>query len=168
MGCCSEDCNIPHRMTKELFLKTIGTLLKKYGFIRKGQHYYLNCENDISCVIGLQKSGFGDYYYMEYGFAIQSLNPKMPYPKFSELNINCGRIMIGQHEAIHYENICDRDLENELNHILPIFIDSGKKGVHSILKNYRDNICYIIGAKTAEYLGVDTKKFNVYPDSLWG
>ena len=61
-------------------------------------HFYKKVADDTVIVFGVQKSSYGKYCYIEYGHAFSSINRNMPYPKFNQLNLNCGRVMtaVGQ------------------------------------------------------------------------
>ena len=92
-------------MTKQDFLKQIWLFFKQYGFVKHGNHFYLDCENDFVCVAGLYKSNYGNYYYMEYGFAIKSINPRMPCTKFSESTTPPPPPPPPPPQSIYYENL---------------------------------------------------------------
>lgn len=155
-------------MTKQDFLKQIWLFFKQYGFVKHGNHFYLDCENDIVCVAGFYQSNYGNYKYMEYGFAIKSINPRMPYPKFSELNINCGRILVNGKESIYYEKLLPEEIANSLHHEIQTFIMAGKQGKAGIQTLYLPKCTYMIGAATANYFGISASSgFTIYPDSLW-
>ena len=154
-------------MTKKEFLNLFSFTIQKYNFIKKNNNFYLDCDNDIVCVVGLYKSNFDEYYYIEFGFAIKSINPKIPYPKFSELNINCGLFLLDCKEEIHYENLDHKNFVEQLNKELLMFVTSGKSGINGIRNNYIDKCSYIIGQTTLKYLGVDKSNLIVYPETLW-
>ncbi len=154
-------------MTKEEFIKVISVQLKKHGFYKKSNHFYLNCENSFVCVIGLDKSNYGPYYYIEYGFAVSTINPKMPWPKFSELNINCGRWMVNGRKDFVYETISAEQLKDCIEAYVVPFAAAGHIGVEAINKEYIPHCCYLIGQETLNFLGIDADAVTVYSEKLW-
>lgn len=154
-------------MTKQEFTKSINTLLKRDGFIKKGSNFYFDCGNDIVCVFGVDRSNLGDYCYMEYGFAIKSINPKSPFPTFSELNINCGRLLIDGDTAIYYESVNEDNMIKAIHEVLIKLVETGKEGKEAICRVFIPKCHYIISQKTLEYLGIEQGKLRVYPETLW-
>ena len=154
-------------MTKQEFTKLINTLLKKDGFIKKGSNFYFDCENDIVCVFGMYKSNYDEYYYMEYGFAFKSINPKSPFPKYFELNVNCGRLLLDGDTAIYYETVNEDNLIKTIHEVLIKLVETGKRGKDAICKVFVPKCYYIISQKTLEYLGIEQGKLHVYPETLW-
>ncbi len=154
-------------MTKEEFITAVNAAAKRHGFTKKGSHFYLDCGNDWLCVLGIQKSNFGEYCYLEYGFAIGTVNPKMPFPKFSELNINCGRLAINGSSTLRYAVLCSEDVCSALSQILPDFVIAGRAGTAVVLERYVPRCHYIIGPATLQYLGLKSCPQPVYPESLW-
>lgn len=63
---------------KEL-TKHLDAFLKTRGFKKKGKHWYFN-SIDLIKVINLQKSSFGDVYYLNYGYIIPELSSEYPDP----------------------------------------------------------------------------------------
>lgn len=154
-------------MTKQEFTKLINNLLKKDGFIKKGSNFYFDCGNDTVCVFGVDKSKLGDYCYMEYGFAFHSINPKSPFPTFSELNINCGRLFIDDDTAIHYESVNEDNLIKTIHEVLMRLVNTGKEGKEAICRVFVPKCRYIISQKTLDYLGIEQDGLRVYPETLW-
>ena len=157
-------------MTKQEFTKLSNDFFKKKGFLKKGKNYYNDFQNGIVGIFGFQKSNYGEYYYIEYGYAFSSVNPKMPYPNFSELNLNCGRLKF-QFETItqevYYENLDVNVFLNTLNNYVEPFLIAGTKGKNAIIDMYIPNCEYIIGNCTLRYLGIENNDLTVYPESLW-
>lgn len=57
-------------MEKKELINVIDTVLSPYGFNQKGNHWVINLD-EIVKIINLQKSSFGDAYYINYGFIIK-------------------------------------------------------------------------------------------------
>lgn len=113
-------------MTKQEFIKFMSNLMKEKNFIKKGSNYYFDCGNDVLCVLGMYKSNYDNYYYMEYGFVFKSINPKMPFPKYSELNINCGRIWADGKDAIYYEHVTQEALKQVIHDVVSELVEAEK------------------------------------------
>ena len=162
-------------MKKEEFVRLVTKVAKECGFSKKGNNFYYDFGNDIVSVLGLQKSLYGAYYYVEYGYAILSLNPRAPYPKFSDLNVNFGRIMFPFNKEVstmvEYETINEIDTEvivSTLRSILKKMVETGINGKTEIAKVYYNNISYVIGASTIEYLNIPKGEFSVLSEKIWG
>ncbi len=154
-------------MTKHEFIAEVTAVMKSCGFSKQGNHFYLDCGNSWLCVLGMQKSCYGEYYYLEYGFAITSANPKMPYPKFSELNINCGRMFVNGSKAFSYNDLQSAQVAAALTAVIPGFAAAGKAGTSEILAQYVPNCHYLIGQVTLQHLGITECRPPVYPEKLW-
>ena len=158
-------------MTKEEFIKLTANCLKPMGFIRKGRNFYFDFNNGILGVLGMQKSMYGPYYYIEYGFAFSEFNPRMPYPNFSELNLNCGRIMFefekGRQTTVLYEELTSNDEKTyakTLEDRIAPFLIAGKLGRAGIVDAYIPNCDYITGENTLRYLNISGDGLDVYSE----
>lgn len=60
-------------MVKKDFVKYLDNLFKPFGFQKKGNNWYVESEELIK-TINIQKSKFGDNYYLNYGFILKSLD----------------------------------------------------------------------------------------------
>lgn len=60
-------------MEKKDFVKYLDNLFKPFGFQKKGKNWYVESEELIK-TINIQKSKFGDNYYLNYGFILKSLD----------------------------------------------------------------------------------------------
>lgn len=60
-------------MKKNEFIKYLDNMFKPYGFRKKGNVWYAESEA-LRKVINLQKSNFGNTYYLNYGFIIKGLD----------------------------------------------------------------------------------------------
>lgn len=60
-------------MEKKEFVKYLNDIFKAYGFVKKGNYWF--CENDVlKKVINLQKSRFGNSYYLNFGYVLKNVN----------------------------------------------------------------------------------------------
>jgi hypothetical protein len=59
-------------MNKKELAKIIDDVLKPHGFKKKGNYWRLECDELIK-IVNLQKSQWGDQYYINYGFDIKGL-----------------------------------------------------------------------------------------------
>jgi hypothetical protein len=64
-------------MQKKDLIKSLDDFIKTYGFKKKGSDWYLSTDEIIK-IISLQKSSYGNYYYLNYGFQIKELLEKHP------------------------------------------------------------------------------------------
>jgi len=155
-------------MEKKSFLKYCADTFKANGFERKGNNYYYDNQNGILFVFGLQKSSYGPYYYIEYGFAFRETNKHWPYPHYYELDMNLGRIMTSFGKALRYEDMRDSEcmelasvIQSKIELIRPI-VDSGKEQIVSQFVYPEPNeISYLLKG-TAEYLDVSNEHFCYY------
>ena len=157
-------------MKKEEFLKLVSSVFKKYGFSKKGNNYYLDFDNDFVGVFGLQKSTYDAYYYIEFGFAIKNLNPKMPFPKYYELNLNFDRIKFDFSSdvyAVFYENLNKEAFNEIIEQKILWFIEMGRSGRNSIRKNFCEFGSYAIGKSSLAYLEISPDSKPVFPETLW-
>ena len=156
-------------MTKKEFIKQLNVYFTKRGFYYRKDHFYKEVYEDVLAVIGLQKSVYGGYGYLEYGYCFKSINDHMPYPMFWELNLRLFRIMTSKGQAIEYENIDDlfmEDLEQRLDHIINNMISLSQNGPVELIEHYRSlpdspqtHYWVICGEKTAKYVGLTPKDF---------
>jgi len=51
-------------MTKDEFLSLCDRTFKRYGFVRRGRHYYIDLGSDIIGAIFFQSSDYGVAYYL--------------------------------------------------------------------------------------------------------
>lgn len=100
-------------MIKKDFVKQLGRFFSEKGFFYKSQHFYKELTDEVMIVFGLQTTAYGGKYcYMEYGYCFKSISKYLPYPKFYELNLRCGRIMTIRGQAIVFEEVDAELLEN--------------------------------------------------------
>ena len=104
--------------------KVVGNRLRQYGFqCVKNAYYYFN--NDLIAVIELQKSGYGNSYYINFGFLAKEIHPDLQFPKTNVCDI-MGRLPLPPHN----EDVGNYDLENSS----PLFWDDIlRQGVENII-----------------------------------
>lgn len=129
-------------MESRQFVAYLGRIFSKNGFMQKGQRFYRNFGN-LSLAFALQRTAYGgEYYYMEYGFFFPDICPYAPYPRFNELDINCGRVMLpndGQvKQALEYKLLNKDDLafEQALQKYINRTVCAAQGGIDSIVKTF--------------------------------
>lgn len=153
-------------MEKREFLKFTANIFRENGFYRKGTNFYRECSDDIIVVFSFFKSSYGSYFYGEYGLVFMTINKHLPYPKYNELDINFGRIMMGFGKAIKYENITEEELnvfsstiKNYVDRILSI-VEKGKKEiVRQCINSSPPLVEYVLKA-TPSFLGLSNDLFR--------
>jgi len=158
-------------MVKKEFIDFISKLIKSYGFEKNKSNFYFDFENDIVAVIGLEKSNFGEYYYIEYGFVFKSINKHLPYPKYFEANIRCRRIKYLDSTAIKYELINKEELLKILNAEIIMIKEVGIQGTKNIIDTYiltksTKKYIAIIGYDTIKYLGISDNGITIHPGTV--
>lgn len=112
-------------MEKNDFLKLVKEILCNHNFTKVKNSYYLNCDENVIAVVGLQKSYYGEYYYIEYGFCVKSTNEFMPYPKIQQsdirkrivFNLNGDtpdQVLYESIDPVAFQNVMSNVLENEI------------------------------------------------------
>lgn len=153
-------------MEKNAFLKLCASFFKANGFSRKGNSFYYDNKDGILLVFGLNKSSYGPYYYMEHGCVFTEINKHLPFPKYNELDINLGRIMLPYGKAIHYELMGENDcndlvdvIQQQINLLRPA-IDGGREQiVRQLFYSGSMKISYVLKG-TPEYLGIGIEYFK--------
>lgn len=80
-------------MNKLEFKKFCHTEFIKRGFKKIKNGYYLQGSKDILCGIFLQKSNFGELYYVNYCFHVCALKENI-IPSYYDMDIDGGRITV--------------------------------------------------------------------------
>lgn len=80
-------------MTKEEFKKFCEEQFYNKGFVKAKKMYYLDRGKDILCGVDLQKSNFGNTYYVNVCFFVKSYIGKDKYPSYLEADFY-RRIMV--------------------------------------------------------------------------
>lgn len=156
-------------MTKEEFKKQLKQFFSGEGYFCKGSHFYKEVTNDLEVVFGMHYSSYGAYCYIEYGICFKSINKYLPYPKFYQLNVNCGRIMTSIGKAMVYENIngyimndIKTVIKEKMNDLIYI-ISLGNEGmINYFLHEWPNNSWYILGEETAAYFGLPKEAFKYH------
>lgn len=102
-------------MEKLEFKKFCYHQFKKHGFQKIKNRYYLKGKDNIICVLELQKSDYGSYYYINYDYYINP--PVAPEMLSSYISDLIGRILIFSKNdyavigaAIEYEKYTEEEL----------------------------------------------------------
>ena len=61
-------------MDKAKFIKVFDEIFKSNGFKKKDNNWFAD-GTELKKLVNLQKSSFGNYYYLNYGFLINRLDP---------------------------------------------------------------------------------------------
>lgn len=80
-------------MTKQEFKKFCKEQFFNRGFIKVKKMFYFDNDKDILCGIDLQKSNFGNTYYVNVYLFVKSFVEKDLYPTYLEADF-CGRIIV--------------------------------------------------------------------------
>jgi len=125
----------------EQFKEILGNYLKKMGFKYKKSCFYFLSEETI-IVIGIQKSQWGEEYYIRYGFSLRALHKENEYPKVHESDI-CGGFYTGMLNPTAYtlDGLNESDL------------------LCSIEDNYIERVDLVLKGGIMEY-------FRKYPQSI--
>ncbi|MCW3162843.1 DUF4304 domain-containing protein [Chryseobacterium oryctis] len=105
-------------MEKKELINIISNVLSPIGFKRKGNSWVFN-DSSINKIVNLQKSQFGNYYYINYGYILNAipLNDMMHiYNRVTSINID-------EREEINLllnleSNISDKEREDGLKKVL--------------------------------------------------
>lgn len=153
-------------MTKVDFIKQVTLFFSRKGFSCRNKHYYKEVSSDVILVFGMQMSHYGGYCYLEYGFCINSINRHSPWPKFNQLNLNCGRVMTGIGKAIVFEKMDEATMADLLKTIDGIVNDMinlaglGKDAmIQYFLSGQTNQSWYILGDETVDYFGLPKEAF---------
>lgn len=153
-------------MTKVDFLKQLTMFFSSKGFSCRKNHYYKEVSSDVLIVFGVQMSCYGGYCYLEYGYCFKSINKHLPYPKFNQLNLNCGRIMTDMGKAIVFEKL-DKNIMGSLKKAIDAIVDHlialadlGRDGISKYyLSETSNKSWYILGDETADYFDLPKEAF---------
>ena len=156
-------------MTKVEFLKQCKTFFSRKKFSCRNNHYYKEVSSDVLIVFGIQMSRYGGYCYLEYGYCFKSINKYLPYPKFNQLNLNCGRIMTDIGTAIVFERLDENvmgALEKTIDALVDQMINLANLGRNEISKYYLSEASnkswYILGEETANYFDLPKEVFQYH------
>ena len=156
-------------MNRSDFLKQLRNIFKRAGFTNYKEHFYSRLSFDEMIVFGLQFSSYGKYCYIEYGYVFESINKHMPYPKFNQLNLNCGRIMTEMGKAIIYENIdsifminLERTIMNLIENMTRLISLGKDELIQYYISGASNQSWYIVGRETADYFNLPLDTFNYH------
>ncbi len=153
-------------MKKVDFVKQLTMFFSSKGFSCRNNHYYKEVTSDILIVFGMHMSCYGGYCYLEYGYCFNSINKYLPYPKFNQLNLNCGRVMTDMGKAIVFEELDEnfmgalrKTIDALVDHLINL-ADSGLNGISNYyLSETSNKSWYILGDETADYFDLPKKAF---------
>ena len=129
-------------MEREKLKKTVKEILQNYGFKKIKNSFYFNTK-DFLIVIDLQKSMYDDYYYLNYGFCIESMNDYMPYPKTYQCEINMRGLIDNDNAIMHYHNVNEDTFIHEFKKAINIeIVPIIKEGKSALAKKFRENDSY--------------------------
>ena len=145
-------------MTKKQFLDEIAAFFCDNGFLRVKDHFYKDLSGDIMLVFGFQQSSYGKYGYMEYGYCFKSINQHLPFPRFNQLNLNCGRLMTDRGSAIEYATIneafiqtFEQTLSDKIHEMQKLSQLNREAFIRHYLLMESRHSWYILGEETAAY-----------------
>lgn len=156
-------------MKKEEFKKQLKKYFVQEGFINRSSHFYKEISDEIGIALGIRYPSRTDYCSLEYGIYFKSINKYLPYPKFNQLNINCGSIMTCLGHDFRYEDVDEtvmddikRVISEEMNDLINI-ISLGNEGIiNYFLHEWPYNSWYILGEETAAYFGLPKEAFTYH------
>lgn len=153
-------------MTKIEFIKQLSSMFAEKGFTCKSKHFYKEISRDVLIVFGIHMSLYGEYCYLEYGYCFKTINKYLPFPKFNQLNLNCGRIMTNMGKAIIFEEIDEKafiDIEKAVDTVISSMIKLINMGRSEMIQYYlsgqSNQSWYILGNETANYFGLPKEAF---------
>ena len=156
-------------MTKNEFLKQLSDFFSDKGFICKKMHFYKEITSEVLIVFGLYASKYGEYYYLENGFCFKSISKFLPFPKYNQLNLNCGRIMFDKGKALCYNEFNENDmfmlkqkLGSVVNSMINISTMEKEKMIQLFLTGSFNESLYILGDETAKYFDLPRDVFQFH------
>lgn len=142
-------------MDKKDLMKLFDNVLKPYGFKKKGNYWRLEGDELIK-IVNLQKSQWGNQYYINYGFDFKGLNYD---GMVMHIYHRIGSNDIDGNNILDFEKNLPGDrvkmVENLLTDILTIF--SKTNSVTDIINDLkqRDHL-NDVALKVKEFLGIPT------------
>ena len=73
-------------MTSRKFKDIFDSIMKDEAFLKQKNRYYISSP-EIVCVVGLQKSNFSNFYYVNIGYFIHQLDPHLEIPREADGHI---------------------------------------------------------------------------------
>jgi Domain of unknown function (DUF4304) len=68
------------------FKKVVDNIFKEHKFSKKGNSYTKN-EDEVFCVIGLQRSSYSNSYYINVGYVIKQIHPEFKALKYYQADM---------------------------------------------------------------------------------
>ncbi len=105
-------------MEKKELINIISNVLSPIGFKRKGNSWVFN-NSSINKIVNLQKSQFGNYYYINYGYILNAI----PLSDMMHIYNRVTSLDIDEREKINLllnleSNISDEEREDRLKKVL--------------------------------------------------
>jgi len=139
-------------MTKQEFKNVTKDCFKNYGFIINKNTFLLDLPELIFAVF-LDKSNFGEYYYINFNFSIKQLHSEIGdiknAGKWDNLDLaGHSRFTIFPADSphyyqLHYENLCAIEYKEALSAFLATFFEPVKKHGLKHMKTFLDSKDYI-------------------------
>ena len=85
-------------MNKIEFKKAFNKTISLFGFKKKGSLFYLSGNKNVICVLELQHSNYGAYYYINCGMYLEDHYEKGATPSIGDCEIHTSRIKIKYRE----------------------------------------------------------------------
>ena len=156
-------------MTKKQFLDEIAAFFCDNGFLRAKDHFYKDLSGDVMLVFGFQQSSYGKYGYIEYGYCFKSINRHLPFPRFNQMNLNCGRLMTDRGSAIEYATIdegfiqiLEQTLSDKIHEMQALSQLNREAFIRHYLLKESGRSWYILGDETEAYFGLTRQDFKYH------
>ena len=157
-------------MTKNEFKKWLNKYFSQKGFYCKSGHYYKEITNEVMIVFGLQYTNYGGKYcYLECGYCFKSINKYLPYPKYNQLNLNCGRVMTSKGKAIFFETLdeyqkdsLEQTIKERIDDLISIAYLKKDEMIKKIMLDGDRRSWYILGDETAAYFNLSREDFKFH------
>ena len=141
-------------MDKKEFKKALADTLSEYGFVTTSNIARVETDKLI-IVVSTQKSNFENSYYLNYGFVIKELNPKLINPKdnqcdvFGRLNLTIDSKMF---MLVEYEKISRKEFSTALKFSINEKINPVlKSGLQKYFELFPSAVS-TVGLRAKEYL----------------
>ena len=133
-------------MDKKEFKKIVTQILMSYGFRKQGSDFRLSYGKNITCVMGLQHSNYGAYYYINCGMFLEDHHREKT-PKVESCEISLSRVRFNYKDrveidgpkytdALYYDYISFDELKTTLDNYYNSFVQPAvERGFPYILEN---------------------------------
>ncbi len=153
-------------MIKNVFFKKLTFMFSEKGFTCKNKHFYKEASDDVVIVFGIHMSSYGGYCYLEYGYCFKTINQHLPFPRFNQLNLNCGRVMTSFGKDLIYEEIdekafveIEKAVDAALYNLIKLINLERSEMIQFFLSGLFNQSWYILGNETARYFGLPKEAF---------